>query len=192
MSWLYPASKVQRSALALSSMSSLLVGLMVSARLIASISCQVDPSLSASSVLALAQRRHRRPLAASPTAASPELDSTAALFPSGFTEATEKYQGVPLVSSVRVAGRRAENTLRRPLLHAVAVVCGDGVPGHPLGHPVGRRLPDGRVTGGGARRGHARGRVRRAGDGLLHQGASVGGADRRTHHGAWDELTPFR
>ena len=101
MSWLYPASKVQRSLLALSSTFSLLPGVMVKARLLSSITCQVVPLLLGSKYWRALAAVSAAP-GAVPESGVTELDSTAVLSPALFTEATEKYHGVPLVRLVTV------------------------------------------------------------------------------------------
>src|SRR3984893_8072874 len=53
MSWLIPAAAVQRSALALSVATQLLLGVISSLRLVASMSAQVEPSLLVSEYCAL-------------------------------------------------------------------------------------------------------------------------------------------
>ena len=102
MSWLYPALKVQRSALALSSTSSVpLGGVMVRASLLSSITCQVLPSLLGSrywAVLAAVSSA----VAAAPESGVTELDCVAVLLPTEFSAATEKYSGAPLASPVTV------------------------------------------------------------------------------------------
>ena len=101
MSWLYPALKVQRSALALSRTFSVAVGVMVKARLLSSITCQVVPSLLGSRYW-LWLTAVRAALGATPDSGVTELDCAWLPAPTAFTAATPKYRGAPSVCPVTV------------------------------------------------------------------------------------------
>ncbi len=99
MSWLYPAVEVHRSLLALSRTSSELPGVMVKARLVSSITCQVEPSLLGSWYCRVLTAVIP-PAGATPESGVTELEGTPELFPAPLTEATSKNHGVPLVRPV--------------------------------------------------------------------------------------------